>query len=152
MWLHRNGRMFAERDHVHTLMLHHRIGVWRDDDGVPAELALDHPYGGLTATLLRPADGITGEQVRAAMADAELALGFSPIPLPASAPVTQQGHHRLGGCVMTLSFSEASPVDSWDAQRALAARLSSDGLGEVLWSAPFIPTIPGTDTYTDQLW
>ena len=22
----------------------------------------------------------------------------------------------------------------------------------LLWSGPFIPTIPGTDTYSDQLW
>ena len=25
-------------------------------------------------------------------------------------------------------------------------------LGQMLWTAPFIPTIPGTDTYTDELW
>ena len=26
------------------------------------------------------------------------------------------------------------------------------GLATLLWAGPFIPIIPGTDTYTDQLW
>lgn len=152
MWLHENGRMFPERDHIHTLLYDFEWMARADDDGVPAELALDHPFGGVTATLIRPAEGVTGDQVRAAMAHAELALGFSPIPLPANAPVTQKGHGRLDGCVMTLAFSESNPAEQWDAHRALASRLADDGIGEVLWSAPFVPTIPGTDTYTDQLW
>ena len=54
-WLHANGRMFAERDHVHTLLYRHAFTARRAGDGaVPAELALDHPFGGLTATLVRP--------------------------------------------------------------------------------------------------
>lgn len=152
MWLHENGRMFAERDHIHTLLYDVAWTTRTDDDGVPAELALDHPYGGVTATLIRPAQGASPDQVRAAMAGAELSLGFSPIPLPASAPVTQTGHDRLEGCVLTLAFSESSPAERWDAHRATSARMADGGIGEVLWSAPFIPTIPGTDTYTDQLW
>jgi hypothetical protein len=31
-------------------------------------------------------------------------------------------------------------------------RIESAGHGTVLAVLPFIPTIPGTDTYTDQLW
>ena len=30
--------------------------------------------------------------------------------------------------------------------------LEGTGLATLLWAGPFIPTIPGTDTYTDQLW
>jgi hypothetical protein len=33
-----------------------------------------------------------------------------------------------------------------------AAAVEASGLGRVVWASPFIPTIPGTDTYTDQLW
>src|SRR5687767_6967912 len=33
--LHREGRMFEHRDHVHTKMYRYRWGVSRDDDGVP---------------------------------------------------------------------------------------------------------------------
>ncbi len=82
----------------------------------------------------------------------ELEVGFTPIPLPADAPVSQQGHDRLDGCLLNLSFTSASPDAWWDEQRSAAERLRADDVGEVLWTAPFIPTIPGTDTYTDRLW
>ncbi len=153
-WLHANGRMFAERDHVHTLLYRHEWTATGRDDAVPAELALDHPFGGLTATLVRPAAGVRaadlGRYVETTFAP-ELELGFSPIPLPADAPVTQQGHDRLDGCLLHLSFTAASAATWWDEQRRAAARLQADGVGEMLWTAPFIPTIPGTDTYTDEL-
>ena len=44
-WLHENGRMFAERDHIHTVMYKYR-SRYELEDGVPVELALDHrsPY------------------------------------------------------------------------------------------------------------
>jgi len=31
-------------------------------------------------------------------------------------------------------------------------RLEESGKGTVVAALPFIPTIPGTDTYTDKLW
>jgi hypothetical protein len=30
--------------------------------------------------------------------------------------------------------------------------LALSGAGNLLWAGPFIPTVVGTDTYTDQLW
>ncbi len=44
-WLHANGRMFPERDHIHTVMYKFRT-EYEQPDGVPVELALDHrsPY------------------------------------------------------------------------------------------------------------
>jgi hypothetical protein len=155
-WLHAHGRMFAERDHVHTLLYRHAFTAAAAGEGaVPAELALDHPFGGLTATLVRPAPGVTPAQVGDHLrtnATPELALGFTPIPLPADAPVAQQGHDRLDGCVLTLSFTTSAPAERWEEQEAAAARLGADEVGEVLWTAPFIPTIPGTDAHTDELW
>jgi hypothetical protein len=32
------------------------------------------------------------------------------------------------------------------------ALLEKSGLGRVLFASPFLITVPGTDTYTDQLW
>lgn len=154
-WLHANGRMFGERDHIHTLLYRHAFTAAAGADPVPAELALDHPFGGLTATLLRPAAGVTPSELGAYLGrtlEPELELGFTPIPLPADAPVSQQGHDRLDGCLLDLSFTSASPNRRWDEQHAAADRLRVDGVGEVLWTAPFVPTIPGTDAYTDQLW
>jgi hypothetical protein len=155
-WLHEHGRMFDERDHIHTLLYRHAsTATAAGEEAVPSELALDHPFGGVTATLVRPAAGVTPRELSRYVQDAfspELELGFTPIPLPADAPVSQQGHDRLGGCVLNLSFTTTSPASWWEEQRAAAERLRADGLGEMLWTAPFIPTIPGTDTYTDQLW
>ncbi len=155
-WLHANGRMFAERDHVHTLLYRHVFtAAGAGAEAVPAELALDHPFGGLTATLLRPADGVTGDDVGRYVTDAfapELELGFAPIPLPPDAPVTQQGQDRLDGCLLNLSFTTTSPATWWDEQRAAADRVRADGIGELLWTAPFVPTVPGTDRYTSELW
>jgi hypothetical protein len=154
-WLHAHDRMFEHRDHVHTLLYRYEWAAGGADDGVPPELALDHPFGGLTATLVRPADGVgpaeVGDYVRARFAP-ELELGFSPIPLPRDAPVTQRGLDRLDGCLLTLGFTTEPPDRRWDEQRAAAGALRADGVGEMLWTAPFLPTVPGTDTYTDQLW
>jgi len=152
-WLHANGRMFAERDHVHTLMYRHD---WTTGTSpVPAELALDHPFGGMTATLVRPAPGVGEEELGRFVAERfapELELGFTPVPLDPDAPVSQQGLEGIEGCRLHLSFTTASPDTWWDEQRAAAEVLRHEGVGEMLWTAPFIPTLPGTDTYTDQLW
>ena len=79
----------------------------------------------------------------------ELELGFTPIPLPKGAPVTQA---RVDGHVLNLSFTADNPKTWWHEQHAAAEQLERDGIGRMLWTAPFIPTRPGTDEYTDQLW
>ncbi|MGI8663488.1 MAG: hypothetical protein ACR2LQ_09805 [Acidimicrobiales bacterium] len=151
-WLHANGRMFAERDHIHTLMYRR---AWSASAMVPPELALDHPFGGLTATLVELAAGLTpddlAEWVRAAYPP-ELEIGFTPVPLADDAPVAQLGLDHLDGRVLNLSFTRDSPATWWDDQHAAAERLERDNVGTMLWTAPFIPTIPGTAAYTDELW
>jgi hypothetical protein len=155
-WLHANGRMFGQRDHIHTLMYRHAFTAASAGEGaVPAELALDHAFGGMTATLVRPAAGVSADELGRFVAERfspELELGFTPIPLLPDAPVTQQGQDGLDGCLLNLSFTTAGPASWWDEQRAAAVALEEEGVGQMLWTAPFIPTIPGTDTYTDQLW
>lgn len=128
-WLHENGRMFPERDHVHTLLYRFAAGAPAGvADQVPPELALDHPYRGLVASLVEGDVDLPG-------------LRFTPIPLPEGAPVTQHGLDRLGERSMVLWFLDREPEPADVA-----------GGSGVLWSAPFAPTIPGTDAYTDQLW
>jgi hypothetical protein len=34
----------------------------------------------------------------------------------------------------------------------LGDAFSSAGLGSIVFASPFLATVPGTDTYTDQLW
>ena len=155
-WLHEHGRMFAERDHIHTLLYRRAFTAQADaDGGVPAELALDHPFGGLTATFVELRDGVDVDELGAWVQSAyppELELGFTPVPLAADAPVAQQGLDHLDRRVMNLSFTHEPAPAWWDEQHRAAEQLERDGIGTMLWTAPFIPTVPGTDTYTDQLW
>jgi hypothetical protein len=53
---------------------------------------------------------------------------------------------------MQLWFADSEPEDWWPAVQSYADQLAADGTGTVRWASPFIPTIPGTDRYTDQLW
>ena len=61
--LHAAGRMFEERDHVHTLLYDFRWEHRRDPDGVPVELALDHPYRGFVPVFIDRAESVTNEEL-----------------------------------------------------------------------------------------
>ena len=45
--LYGEGRGFPERRHIHTILFDHLGAVYRDDDPVPIELALDAGYDGI---------------------------------------------------------------------------------------------------------
>lgn len=154
-WLHNNGRMFDERDHIHTLLYMYGGAESRDDDGVPAELALDHPYRALGAVIVEKRGDGAFPRPTAALADASpvaLVLSFTAVPLPDDAPVTQPGTEGLENRELQLWFAEDEPGAWWDRARAYADEVAASGAGVVRWASPFVPTIPGTDTYTDQLW
>ena len=51
-----------------------------------------------------------------------------------------------------MFFLEKDPREIWDLFRNYARLVNNSGLATVALAAPFIPTIVGTDTYTDQLW
>ncbi len=153
-WLHANGRMFEHRDHVHTLLYKF---LWSEgrDSGVRPELALDHPFDGLVASVIELSEGATADDFRgwlSAHVTPELELAFRPIPLPPGSPVTQPGLENLERRLLTLGFLRDAPAAIWDEQHAAADALASSGVGRILWTSPFVPTIPGTDTYTDRLW
>jgi len=168
--LHDTGRMFAERDHVHTLMYINRWAVNRDEDGVPPALALDHPFAGMVAMMVdRPLDvdgdgantaldarafsaWLRDECLPAALPDSPVALvlAATPIPLPEGAPVFQPENPGHATRTLLLLFLDEDPRNRWEAIHALADRINF-GPGNVAWVAPFVPTIVGTDTYTDQL-
>jgi hypothetical protein len=162
-WLHPAGRMFDARDHVHTLMYVNRWATSRDDDGVPPPLALDHPFGGLVAVMVDRHEDTAPKAFSAwlrevclppVMADTPWALtcALTPIPLPENAPVFQPENPGVERRMLLMCFTDTDPRECWDSFEALADAVRDGGLGEVSYAAPFIPTIPGTDTYTDQLW
>jgi hypothetical protein len=163
-WLHPAGRMFDHRDHVHTLMYVNRWAVNRDgEDGVPTPLALDHPFGGLVVAMVDRHEStepramsawLRDDWLAGAMAGTPWALtcGLTPIPLPDDAPVFQPENPGQERRMLLMCFTDDDPLQCWDAFEGLGAAVADGGLGELSYVAPFIPTIPGTDTYTDQLW
>ncbi|HET6949272.1 MAG TPA: hypothetical protein VFI47_02795 [Acidimicrobiales bacterium] len=165
-WLHDHGRMFAERDHIHTLLYIYRGAHARDADGVPPELALDHPFPGLGAVIVEPAAGARGDGTAGTDAAAPprpdlagtavaLVLSFKAVPLPPDAPVSQPGTEGAERRELQLWFADGAPGGPdgwWPAVRAYADQVAASGTGAVRWASPFLPTVPGTDRYTDQLW
>ena len=162
--LHAAGRMFEHRDHVHTGLYRFEWACPRDEDGVPAELTLDHRFAGLVSVHLEPAAGTTGAELGAWVRDTYLpgalagspvatVLGFSPLPLLADAPGDVPRDETVDDRVLLLAFVDEDPSGSFaDVFGALGPAVEASGLGRVQWASPFIGTVPGTDTYTDQLW
>jgi len=135
----------------------------RDDDGVPAALALDHPFQGFVAVMVDRHDDVDAREFSNWLRDecipeviagsqTALVVATTPIPLPEGAPVFQPDNPGHDKRTLLLCFLDADPRDDFDVFRTLADRVAAGGQGSVSYVAPFIPTIPGTDTYTDQLW
>jgi hypothetical protein len=162
--LHAAGRMFEERDHIHTGLYHFEWEQRREADGVPAELTLDHRFAGMVSVFVEPADGVTPDRIGdwyrqdylpsvLPGSDVATVLAFSPLPLLADAPGDVPRSEQLESRVLLLWFLDDEPSGSWDDLFAKHdAAVSTAGLGRVKWASPFVGTIPGTDTYTDLLW
>jgi hypothetical protein len=162
--LHKAGRMFTERDHIHTLLYRYAWEVRRDDYGLPAELALDHPSSGLVALFTERDEALDAgafelwqrtEHLPSLLdgTPVRLVVAADPLPLlidaPGDVPRSEADDRRQ----LTLWFLDTEPTEALtgvieEHGRALAA----ESKARVVASLGFIPTIPGTDTYTDQLW
>jgi hypothetical protein len=166
--LHADGRMFAQREHIHTLMYGYDWGVQRDPSGVSPELALDHRFAGLVVVAGEAVEGAQGggdqrdgldrwyrdEHLPAVLpgSSVSLCLSFTPRPLLADAPGVPHAEPPAGR-FLHLYFLDSPAADVWEETFAgHGEALAASGLGRLLWAAPFRPTIPGTDTYTDELW
>ncbi len=162
--LHAAGRMFEHRDHIHTGLYRFEWEQRRDEDGVPAELTLDRRFPGMVSVFMEPSGDVTGADLGAWVCDTYLprvlpgssvasVLGFSPLPLLADAPGDVPRGETLDERVVLMCFIDDDPSASFeDVFAPLGAAAEAAGVGRVLWASPFIGTVPGTDTYTDQLW
>jgi hypothetical protein len=162
--LHAAGRMFEQRDHVHTLLYNYCWEFRRDPDGVPIELALDHPYRGFVSVFIDRAEDVSNEALwewlRAEHlpallpgSDADLVAAFTPIALEVDAPGDVPREAASDRRTLLLWFLNTPPEVAWEPVIAEHRRLLEEkGLGTVVAALPFIPTIPGTDTYSDKLW
>jgi hypothetical protein len=155
-WLHENERMFNERDHIHTALYEYAGEANAPGSHTPPELALDRSYAGMVALIGEMADGVDAAQVGSWLqglpCPADSALVGTPLPLrddrPGDVPDTQAANR-----VLILAWVDDDPVAIWDARFAgLGDSFAKAGLGSIVFASPFLATIPGTDTYTDELW
>jgi hypothetical protein len=166
--LYESGRGFPERSHVHTATFDY-VGVdYRDPDGVPLTLALDHKYDAIIAVWL---DGRDGRDAAATHADlskqllpevlngSTLDIAASWIPSegfrgsgrsgqPMALGTPGGGDNRL----CQLFFCEGDVRTQLDRMHAYTEAVEKAGIADVLLAAPFLRTVVGTDTYVDQIW
>jgi len=170
--LYENGRGFEERVHAHTSLYFIVGDDHRDPDGVPTHMALDHPYEGLVTVHVDRADGVAHPEFAEWFTTTAAPLLFADQADGAPSPVDQVLHWRPiipkgeeGNSPMKLGsgpgtrqrslqmmYLTADPAAHMDLIHAYADLVNASGLATVVFAAPFIPTIPGTDIYTDQLW
>jgi len=152
--LHAQGRMFKERDHIHTSFYHYDAEYNARGSTMPVELALDRPYAGLVAMIVDVNAGRSSADLTAFLKAQDLpgdvALSGSPLPLDPTSP--KDVPVETGDRAIFISFSLQDPKAVWEERYVpLAKAIEASGIGTVAFASPFIPTIPGTDTYTDQL-
>lgn len=162
--LHAAGRMFEQRDHVHTLLYRFAWAEGRGADAVPVEVALDHPFAGVVPVWVDRSDSVTadglsewlrGEHLPGLLpgSGAGLVAAFTPLPLLIEAPGDVPRQEASDQRLLLLWFLDTNPIEAWESTIARHRHALEDaGMGTVVAALPFIPTIPGTDTYTDRLW
>ena len=154
-WLHEHDRMFPERDHIHTLM-YKFCTQFEDPDGVPVELALDHRSPYVVVVIGEPSEGTSLDEVDAWFAARPLlgAVGaeLTALPLPKDAAAGVKADSSENRFCQLWFVDDDLPATWADRWAGLGDEFREGGLGELVLVAPFRATVPGTDTYTDQLW
>ena len=162
-WLYENGRGFAERKHVHTVLFDYVTTAYRDPAPVPIQLALDHGYPGIAMVATERAEGVSEDEFAAWTADADAVTAGSIAMVSTWRPqprdeITGNAPMDLGTGTggpertMQLAFLEGDAAGAWAEVAAYAEAIDASGLGRVCFAGPFHKTVVGTDTYADQLW
>lgn len=162
--LNRDARVYHDRTHVLTAFQNHEATVYRDGAAGPRDVhALDHPYAGL---VLQVVEADTPERrapllhwlrtrhlpKRLPGSPAALVTVFSPTPLPGDRMTYVKQVEGVDTRLTLLWFLQTDPRECWEPYfTGLDAAVAESELGRVELVAPFIPTVPGTDTYVDRL-
>ncbi|HEY7136925.1 MAG TPA: hypothetical protein VIB48_17855 [Acidimicrobiia bacterium] len=158
-----DGRIYLERSHVYTSFQTYVGPVYRDAAGPRDVHALDHPYAGLVLEVVDGAEGVTRdrlwtwlreERIPAVLGGSRVAmcLAFAPMPLPEDKMSYVEDVPGLERRLTLLWLTEVDPREVWaDRFASGGAAVAAAGLGRVELAAPFIPTVPGTDRYVDEL-
>ena len=158
-----DGRVFQERTHVFTSFQDYLGVVYRDGEAGPRDIhALNFPYEGLVVEVYDAgADQdpaaltawLKGEHIPGKLAGTPIAMAmlFEPMPLPGTTPTYVKPVEGVGKRVTVLYFLESAPAQSWHLFTGDGKAAAEAGLGRLEFAGPFVPTIPGTDTYVDRL-
>ncbi|MEU9334081.1 hypothetical protein AB0D49_13115 [Streptomyces sp. NPDC048290] len=162
--LNRDARVYRDRTHVFTAFQDHVTTVYRDGAAGPRDLhALDHPYTGLVLQVVDAPDAagrdaltewLTARHLpkRLAGSPAALVTVFRPVPLPGDRMSYVRQVEGVDTRLTLLWFLQSDPRACWDPLfTGLDEAITASGLGRLELLAPFVPTIPGTDTYVDKL-
>jgi hypothetical protein len=154
-------RVYLQRDHTFTSFQTYKGAIYRDATGPRDVHALDHPYGGLVLEVIDAPDAASRDELvawlkaeRVPSADSPVAMGtiFQPMPLPADKQPYVKDVEGVDTRITVLWFLQADPADGWDANfGSVGDQVAATGLGRVELMAPFIPTLPGTEMYVDEL-
>ena len=161
--LYPQGRGFDHRQHIYTAFSPYEFGVINDDEPhLLPHHTLDRPFPGMVVEVIEPGRDAAREDVLRELRDrvipAELAgspiaavLAFTPQPQPDSGPVPRVGSAAGAGHNVTLLwFLRCDPRVCWSQFVRHGERISAAN-ATVVFAAPFVPTIPGTDTYVNEL-
>ncbi|MCZ4095652.1 hypothetical protein C8250_019835 [Streptomyces sp. So13.3] len=162
--LNRDGRVYQDRTHVFTAFQDHSATVYRDGAAGPRDFhALDHPYAGLVVEVIDAESAEQREELlewlrsrhlpkRLAGSPAAMVTIFKPTPLPGDRMTYVKQVEGVDTRLTLLWFLQQDPREAWDAHfTGLDDEVAASGLGRVELVAPFVPTVPGTDTYVDRL-
>lgn len=162
--LARQGRMGPPTDSIATGFYSYEGCIQAACEPIPAELALEYPFGSVMAILAERAAGAGEGDFRKTCENAlaplleqprTLALWFAPLPLPANAPriAASPSAHELEYNRLILVFSDSPAMsDDWQScGLALEQALHRSALGAVRLAAPFRPIVPGIDDYSARL-
>ena len=165
-WLYSNGRGFAERRHIHTVLFDHLADLYRDPDPVPVDLALDARYDGLVIVWMDGRDGRDARAVHDEIAKdlgPKLLAGSTIESLSTWTPSPGESAERnspmdlgspSGGPerACQLLFVRGDVRDVVDRVHAYTDGIEQAGIADIRLVAPWFATKIGTDTYVDELW
>ena len=151
------GRMVAERTHIHTWS-YGEEGTWSSPvDGVPPALALDRRYDGATVVMVDlPASAGRPDSMAALFSewadlDDPIAVVLALRPgyeiMPSTALGDVDTDHRL----TFICFHDGDVATGWQAARTRFERGERAGICSVAWASPFLLSVFGTDLYADEL-
>ena len=158
-----DGRVYMDRTHIFTAFQEYVGPVYRDKDGPRDYQSLDYPYGGLVVEVVDALpdvdrdtlwDWLRDEHIPSVLDGSGVAMCvvFKPIPLPEDKLSYVADLPGIDRRLTLLWFTDDDPRTVWDGSFVGEGdAVAASGLGKVEFVAPFIPTIPGTEKYVDEL-